>query len=136
MFTSCFKERRIGQLEISGIDNVFMNIYQEDEFDFATALKYEITDSEKNLILEKSNLIGTSEHITDLYDFKAKSFDSIIYLTWGNENEIYAIYDLKSGKGYPKSQLNENWKLQFQNADSLVNKMKEKNPNLNANWNK
>jgi len=136
LFTSCFKERKIGQLEISGIENVFMNIYQEDEFDFVTALRYEITDSEKNLILEKSHLIGTNDHITNLNDFKAKSFDSIVYLTWGNENEIYAVYDLKSGKGYPKSQLDKNWKLKFENANNLVNQLKEKNPNLIGNWNK
>jgi len=115
---------------------VFVNIYQEDEFDFVTALKYEIVDSEKNLVLVKSQLVGTEDDITNLNDFKASSFDSIMYLTWGNENEIYAVYDLKSGKGYPKSKLNEDWKLKFQNADNLVNELKKNNPNLIANWNK
>jgi len=136
LFTSCFKERKIGQLKVNGIENVFVNIYQEDEFDFVTALKYEIVDSEKNLILVKSQLVGTEDHITNLNDFRASSFDSIMYLTWGNENEIYAVYDLKSGKGYPKSKLNEDWKLKFQNADNLVNELKKNNPNLIANWNK
>ncbi|MCL5130541.1 hypothetical protein [Algibacter sp. L4_22] len=136
LFTSCFQERKIGQIKVSGIEDTFMNIYQKDEFDFVTPLYYEILDSDENLILEKHHLIGTEDHITDLNDFKAKSYDSILYLTWGKESEIYAIYDLKSGKGYPKSKLNENWKTKFENANDLVNRLKEMNPNLNANWNK
>ena len=136
LFTSCFKERKIGELKVNGMKNIFVNIYQKDEFDSATPLYYEITKSEKDTILKKTHLIGTHDHITDLNDFKAKSFDSIVYLTWGNENEIYAVYDLKSGQGYPKSKLNENWKLRFENADNLINELKEKNPNLIANWKK
>ena len=113
-----------------------MNIYQEDEFDFVTALKYEIMGSEKNIILKKSLLIGTEDHITDLNDFKAKSIDSIVYLTWINENDIYAVYDLKSGKGYPRSSLNESLKIELENGNNLLDRLKEINPNLNANWNK
>ncbi|MCT8341262.1 hypothetical protein MG296_14440 [Flavobacteriaceae bacterium TK19130] len=136
LFTSCFQERKIGQLKVSGIENTFVNIYQKDEFDFVTPLYYEILDSDENLILEKHHLIGTNDHITDLKNFKANSYDSIVYLTWGNTDEVYAIYDLKSGKGYPKSKLNGNWKSELENGTELVNKLKEINPNLNANWNK
>tara|TARA_B100000378_G_scaffold61146_1_gene45541 strand:+ start:2335 stop:2781 length:447 start_codon:yes stop_codon:yes gene_type:complete len=136
LFTSCFQERKIGQLKVSGIENTFVNIYQKDEFDFVTPLYYEIVDSDKNQILEKYRLIGTNDHITDLENFKAKSYDSIVYLIWGNESDIYAVYDLKSGKGYPKSKLNENWKSELENGTELVNELKEINPNLSANWNK
>tara|TARA_R110000868_G_scaffold410364_1_gene698190 strand:+ start:97 stop:543 length:447 start_codon:yes stop_codon:yes gene_type:complete len=136
LFTSCFQERKIGQIKVSGIENTIVNIYQKDEFDFVTPFYYEILDSDKNLILEKHHLIGTEDHITDLENFKAKSYDSIVYLTWGNENEIYAVYDLKSGKGYPKSKLNGTWKSELENGTELVNELRKINPNLIANWNK
>ncbi|QLG45310.1 hypothetical protein [Costertonia aggregata] len=120
---------------MSGIENTFVNIYQKDEFDFVTPLYYEILDSDENLILEKHHLIGTNDQIMDLENFKAKSYDSIVYLTWGKESEIYAVCDLKSGKGYPKSKLNKNWKTEFENSNDLVNRLKEINPDLKANWN-
>ena len=135
LISSCFGERKVGKLPVSEMDNIFVNVYQEDEFDFVTPLLYEIIDAENNVVLKKSILIGTEDHITDLKEFKAKSLDSILYLIWGNEDEIYAIFDLKTGKGYPNSTKNETMKSKLENGNSLVDRIKTIHPDITANWN-
>lgn len=133
---SCTKERKIGVLKVNGLKNIFITIYQDREFDFVTGLYYEISDSEKEIIIPETHLIGTNDYITSLENFQAKSIDSTLYLTWGNVNEVFAVYDLKSGKGYPRGKTNDDWEKELEIGNELIKKLKEKKPKLNANWDK
>lgn len=134
LLTSCFGERKLGQLKVENLSDTYVNIYQEDEFDFISTLYYEIVDSKGELIIAKTHLVGTNDRLKDLSNFQAKSQDSILYLLWGDEYDIFAVYDLKSGKGYPKSNLEGTWEFKLDNANDLIKQLQKVNPKLHGIW--
>ena len=109
-------------------------LVDEDELDSATAIYYEIVNSDGKVILRKYHLTGTHNYESDLSNFAANSQDSIIYLTYLDTNRVFAIYDLKSGNGYPHGSKNEDYKRTSKNGEILFNTIKLNNPNLVANW--
>jgi len=124
----------IGRVQVKGIPNIYFNLEQENEFDMATAIYYGVSTENNKTVAPMKHLIGTHDYITNPDNFAAKSVDSIIYLTWGDTNEIYAVYDLKTGSGYPSRM--ENWKQGSQVADSLMEILNQTKPYLTANWKK
>lgn len=125
---------KIGRVQVKGIHNVYFDLEQENEFDMATAIYYGISTENSMSIVPMKHLIGTHDYITDPDNFSANSVDSIIYLTWGDTTEIYAVYDLRTGGGYPSHK--NSWQESIRVADSLTNRLKKKKPYLIENWKK
>ena len=124
----------IGRVQVKGIPSVYFDLEQENEFDMATAIYYGISTENNMTVAPMKHLIGTHDYITNPDTFAANSVDSIIYLTWGDTTEIYAVYDLRTGNGYPSRM--DNWKEGSQVADSLTELLKQTKPYLTANWKK
>lgn len=124
----------IGRVQVKGVPQVYFDLEQENEYDMATAIYYRISTENNMTVAVKKHLIGTHDYITNPDNFAANSVDSIIYLTWGDTTEIFAVYDLKTGKGYPSRM--DNWKEGSQVADSLTRLLKQSKPYLKANWKK
>ncbi len=122
----------IGIVRVTGIPTVYFDLEQENEFDMATAISYGISTDKNETVAPMKFLIGTHDYISSPDNFYANSVDSIIYLTWGDTTEIYAVYDLKTGKGYP-SRMNT-WEESNRVADDLTNRIKEKKPYLKMKW--
>lgn len=82
IFLSCFsnKDELIGKKRIAGSDNLFVRIYQEDEFDYVTAVLYEITDNKDSIIKPMELLFGTEDKLKDLKGLDPFIHDSIFYL--------------------------------------------------------
>ena len=116
---------------MKGVNDIFINIFQEDEFDYATALSYEIVDNNDSIILRKSFLIWTLDGESYLKSFTANSYDSIIYLTYPDPMKIYAVFDLKSKRGYPNGIRNND----YEKGEQLFKRLQSFNPNFRAGWN-
>ena len=127
------KEVYLGKVQIEGIDDVTFDIFQRREFDSVTPINYQIV-KEKEFITAKKFLLGTFTYETDTKNFRARSVDSIVYLTFYSTHEICAVFDLKTEKGYPHLETDgiENFEL----ADSLLRKLQKKNSQLTGNWKK
>lgn len=138
IFYSVFIDREptheIGKVQVKGIPQVYFDLEQENEFDMATAICYGVSTESNMIIAPMKHLIGTHDYITNPDNFAANSVDSIIYLTWGDTTEIYAVYDLRTGNGYPSRM--DNWKEGSQVADSLTELLKQTKPYLTENWKK
>lgn len=124
----------IGKVQIKGISNLYFDLEQENDFDMATAIYYGISTESNLTVAPMKFLIGTHDYIENSTGFSAASVDSIVYLTWGDTTEVYAVYDLRTGNGYPNRI--ESWEDEIQIADSLAEILKHKKPYLIANWNK
>jgi hypothetical protein len=124
----------IGRVQVKGIPQVYFDLEQENEYDMATAIYYGVSTERNMTISPMRHLIGTHDYITNPDNFAANSVDSIIYLTWGDTSEIYAVYDLRTGNGYPSRM--DNWKEGSEVADSLTQLLKQTKPYLNAHWKK
>ena len=131
---SCSGEHEIGKLPVEGLKDIYINLSQEDQFDSATAIYYEIVGNKNHVILKKYHLTGTHDYESDLTNFTANSHDSIIYLTYLEPNKVFAVYDLKTGKGYPHGSTSQDYNSQSKNGELLFNIIKSKNLNLKAQW--
>jgi len=124
----------IGRVQVKGIPQLYFDLEQDNDFDMVTGISYGISTETNEIIAPKKALIGTHDYITSPENFHANSVDSIIYLTWGDTTEIYAVYDLRTGHGYPSRM--GNYKNSSQVADSLTDLLNKSRPYLTANWEK
>lgn len=128
-FTSCYRGKYFGKLPVKNTEGLYyFNLYQDQEFDHAVAIYYEIVDQNDIVLHGPKFLIETNDFNTrKTNDFIADLYDSIIYLTFLDSNLIYAIYDLKTNKAIDLTNL--------LNRDTLLEiKIKEKNPQLKFLW--
>lgn len=107
--------RFIGKLPVNGIEKIQINIYQENEYDSSTGLYYSIENDKEFLLKKISFLIGSHDYIENLNDFSARSYDSIIFLTFIGEKDVYMIFDLKNRFVNNES----NWQETQNSNDSL-----------------
>lgn len=114
---------KIGRVQVEGIPNVYFDLEQENEFDMATAIYYGISTENNMTVAPMKHLIGTHDYITNPDNFAGNSVDSIIYLTWGDTIEVYAVYDLKTTR-------------RLQDKDDLLSRLREQKPYLIGTWNK
>lgn len=136
VLSSCSDTLDIGLVEVKGQKDVFFHITQDNEIDVVSGVDYEIISKKNKVIAPKTFLFGSYDYLDDISDFEAFSFDSIIYLTYDDPNNVHAMFDLKSGKGYPRS-LNDgnmDYKTKFKIAHELFAIIKSNNPNLTADW--
>lgn len=122
----------IGRVQVKGIPNLYFDLEQENEFDMVTAIYYGISTENNMTVAPMKHLIGTHDYIASPSNFSANSVDSILYLTWGDTTEIFAVYDLRDCNGYPSRM--DNWKEGLQVADSLTEILKQSKPYLTVNW--
>lgn len=108
ILSSCSDTRDIGKVQIKGQNDLFFHITQDSEIDVVSGVDYKLISKSGEVILPKTFLFGSHDYINDTSSFKAFSFDSIVYLIFNNHNEVYAMYNLKSGKGYPRSLNDDN----------------------------
>jgi hypothetical protein len=99
-FFSCSDdEKYLGKVPVNGMTNVYFKIYQEESFDNNVAITFEIADAKDRKIYGPHFLCGTSDFDReDTKEFYAGSYDSIIYLAFGDSNLVYEMYDLRTGK--------------------------------------
>jgi len=92
-------DKFIGKVEIEGIDNVHFNIYQEYPHDLEPdlAITYEIVKNEK-IISSKHFLFGYTDFPITLDKFGSGMEDSIIYMTFWEDNSVAVIFDLKTNQ--------------------------------------
>lgn len=133
---SCSGEHEIGMVSVSGVENVSVRFTQSEEFDMATSIYYEVIDSEKNTILDKHLLTGTHDYVADDVMFSVRSYDSILYVSYNDPYNVYAIFDLKSKKGYPKGLGNHSYKEASNIRDSLLKVLNRFEPKLIGKWNR
>jgi len=128
------KERLIGKLKVNDIEGYYFRLYQYDEFDSATGLYCDLVNEKDSIIARKIHITGTLDYIDDLKPFSAKSYDSILYLTYINPEIIYSVYDLKSNWGYPQGEAGDDYKDKFRKADVLIENLKKHNKKLKASY--
>jgi len=126
--------RIVGKLSIEGVDNLYFRIYQYDEFDSATALRFDVVDENDSVKVRQHFFTGTHDYVNDLEHFTAACHDSIVYMTYGNPEIIFAVYDLKSQWCYPQGTTGENYNDKFRKADILISRLQKHNPKLRANY--
>lgn len=101
------KDRYIGKLKVMGIEGVYFNIYQKDEWDWATPLYFETVDENDVIITPRRFLIGTLDvPIEDVEGFYSGSCGSIIYLAYADSTSVDAIVNLSTKKAYGNSNYN------------------------------
>ncbi len=125
LFNSCKdneKPNLLGKLPITGVDNIFFKVYQEDkQFEDVVGIYYEIVDKQDLVIKGMELLCGTSDFDSeDTKRFFTGSQDSLIYLSFVNPNDVYVIYDLRSNKTCGDVPCEE----------AIISKLKKGNPNL------
>lgn len=130
---SCEGEADLGKLQVKNAEDIYIRLWQEREFDSATALYFQIYREPDFPITTKKYLHGTDTYETDTDNFFAESVNGIVYLTFHSQTEVSAIYDLKSSKGYPHFE--SDWRESFKVADQLLLELKKTKPELTSSWN-
>ncbi len=121
--------REAAKFAVSGNDSYNIYIYQEDEFDSATALYYSIKDNKKHyLLIDKVFLSNTADYIDGPEDFSSRIVDSLIYITYINHKHVNAIFDLRSRKSSVRLSLAT--KAQLEWNDSLFKILKKHDSSL------
>lgn len=115
VLTSCFSNEYelIGKKKVEGSSNLYVEIYQKDEFDHVTPVDYTLLNEKGSTIIPMKFLTGTdvSVSIQKIENFDPFLHDSIFYLCYPYP-EVYAIHHLHPSK----SQLHR---------DSLFQQLKE-----------
>ena len=134
LLSSCEGEAYLGELKVRGLENVFVKLWQDREFDKATAIKYQVIVGEKEETAKRF-LLGTDAYERNTKNFQASSFDSIVYITFHSDYEICALYDLKQRQGYPN--IEKDWKKGREVANKLLKRLQEeKNSKFEGKWKK
>lgn len=132
---SCNKEERfLGKMPAPVTKTVYFKVYQSNNFDSFTSLSSEIVNQNDSVIVSRHFLAGTDlfEYNTD--NFRVGEFDSIIYITYFDPNEIIGIYDLRNNIGYP-FYLKDYQQAQL-HGDSLLKRLHYYNNKLFGYWNR
>lgn len=81
---SCFSEEYeyIGEIKVVNKENWRVKIYQLDEFEMLTPVRYEIVDKDDNLISERHRLTSADANLQSVDKFYAKVQDSIFYICY------------------------------------------------------
>ncbi len=116
---SCFsgKDEYIGEKKIINKEDWRIKIYQEDKFDSATPISYQIIDKNDSLIAGKYFLIGTTDKLKDVDRFYAKIQDSIFYVCYPYP-KVLAIKHISN--------------LDSSNQKNLIIKLQKHDPSLSA----
>jgi len=131
---SCTDQHDIGRLPGEGLNNIYVKLDQDNEFDHSTGIHYEIIFGNGQVIVEKTLLTGCSDYIEDLSDFTAGSCDSVIFVTFFDSTHVFAVYDLKTGNGHPRSSKETDYKTSYFFGDSLIQELNSCKPELKADW--
>lgn len=122
ILTSCFsnKYELIGKKKVEGSGNLYVNIYQLDEFDNVTPINFEVVNDKDSIILPRKFLTGTDISINDqtIENFQAFLHDSIFYLCYFYP-QVYKIQHLDINSQHPTDSLFK--KLKLHDA-KLINK--------------
>lgn len=122
-------ERVVGKIPVENVKGLHFTIYQEQKFDYSTAVYYDIWKDEKKLISKKFFLLGTMDY-EYASDFYANSYGSLIYLSYPRPNIVVAIHDLKSNRGYPRAEPNDSLGATLKRGRALLDRLKQHNPQL------
>lgn len=134
LVSSCSSKVELGVVEVQGVNDINVRFTMDDEFDRFDPIYYEILNRSGQVIVPKHYLTGTDIPI-DLTDFSAKISDNIIYISFLNEDIIYAIYDCNTKEGYPAPTEGE-WNYVSSVKEKIVFKLKKSKPNLRFSWEK
>lgn len=126
-------DRFLGKLAIPDMENLSFNLYQENAWDMATAIDFELVNQNDSLLVKRCFLTGTHNYEKDTRFFHAGSFDSIVYLAYGDSKEVEVLFDLKKNQA-PCFCTNAYDPRNYQRADSLLRVLQKANPQLRASW--
>lgn len=119
---------KLGMVKIEGIEGIHFVIYQERDFDSATALYYKIEDENGKEIQKMFFLGGTHDYYENTNDFLAGSYDSIIFLSYYVIENVDIIYDLKNK--HPLDRVSTPYDVLMKERDSLLAVLKTYNPKI------
>lgn len=97
--TSCFsnKDELTGKKKVEGSENLFVKIYQQDEFDYVTPISFELINQDKSVLISKQFLTGTDVRHEKIERFHPYLYDSIFYICYPYP-KVYAINHLDPSK--------------------------------------
>lgn len=97
LLSSCTsnEKRFLGKQKTKGIENLYVKYYQEDKFDMTIPLSYEVVNENDSIIFNQSFLWGTHDKLVDCNYFYSGVYDSILYISYPNPEEICVIKNLK-----------------------------------------
>lgn len=121
-------ERTVGRIKIEGDLNAYVDIYQSVEFDMVTEIYGNIVNAEDSIISLSKTIFNSHEPKESITLFHAFSYDSIIYITYENTDNVVEIYNLKNSI---QEQYNMNTTEMSKHEDSLFYILKSLNPKLN-----
>ena len=132
-FAICFYSCSINKFKVpvKGIPNLSFNIEQriDDGLSAYYSIEYK-KGSETIFYCRNEFLCGLHEEVYKK-DFYANSYDSIIFLSFLDENHVYAIYDLKTNIGFPtRNYLNNDFELSQKKLGILMDSINNYNSKL------
>lgn len=84
VFTSCFSNEYelTGEKKVEGSENLYVKIYQMDEFEHVTPIHFELLNSKDSVIIRETYLTGTDVRHEKIERFYPFLHDSIFYLCY------------------------------------------------------
>lgn len=115
------EDRLVGRVTVDNVPGVYFQVYQEQEFDSATALYYEVRTASGKILSYKHHLVGTHDQAEES-DFRASSHDSVVYLvaTYPPATEVLALHDLRTGTGFPSAGPQEHFEETYRRGRCLL----------------
>lgn len=97
--TSCFSNeyKLIGKKKVEGSEDLYVKIYQTDEFDHITSLAFELVNDKDSIIIRKSYFTGTDVRHENIEHFSPFLYDGIFYLCYPYP-KVYTIQPLNITK--------------------------------------
>lgn len=90
--------RLVGTFPVPHHEQVRFLVYQDHQFDQATALDYAVT-SAGDTVAPRRFLVGTHDWVQP-EDLVADSFDSLVYLSYPTRHDVVVVYDLRSRQAF------------------------------------
>ena len=124
VLTSCQNEgtTELGIIKVPNSNNISLRVFYEwENFERKYPHFYQILKDDK-VISKPIFIFGVLDSPDcEISDFSVLYKNEIIYLfNYSREEYIVAIYDLKTGEGFPHSKPNEKWNKIYPRRDKLM----------------
>ena len=121
----------LGVLPVNGNSEYSFELTQELDYTVHSGISIlcRVMYRKDSALTAVTHVAGVSDRMVGMDNFSANQVDSVIYLTFMDENVVYAAYDLRTGKGYPYSD-GESFASASARMDSIMMRLKAEIPAL------
>ncbi|TRX60190.1 hypothetical protein FNH22_09080 [Fulvivirga sp. M361] len=97
--TSCFSNQyeEIGKKKVEGSTNLYVKIYQKDQFEHLTPVAFELINKKDSILIHRRYFTGETPMLQNVEDFYPFLYDSIFYICYPYP-VVYAIQHLDTSK--------------------------------------